>query len=81
MPLKLALLTAQIYYHHVSLWRKYAPEVKTAKGIKRCWVKVKWVNNPAWTAQYTSGYDDEDDVHFIPMCPTSVGKQFALLVL
>ena len=34
------------------LWRKYAPEVKAAKGLKRCRAKVKGVNNPAWIAQY-----------------------------
>ena len=33
-----------------SWWRKYAPEVKAAKGLKWCRAKVKGVNNPAWTA-------------------------------
>ena len=33
------------------LWRKYAPEVKAAKGLKRCRAKVKRVNNHAWIAQ------------------------------
>ena len=33
-------------------WRKYAPEVKAAKGLKQCRAKVKRINNPAWTAQY-----------------------------
>ena len=28
-----------------SIVKKYAPEVKTAKGLKLCWVKVKGVNN------------------------------------
>ena len=32
------------------LWRKYALEVKAAKGLQRCWAKVKGVNNPAWNA-------------------------------
>ena len=36
------------------LWRRYAPEVKAAKGLKRCRAKVKGVNNPAWIAQYMS---------------------------
>ena len=36
--------------HHLPLWRKYTLEVKTAKGLKRCQVKAKGVNNPAWTA-------------------------------
>ena len=40
-----------IHCHRLPLWRKYALEVKVAKGLKRCWVKVKGVNNPAWTAQ------------------------------
>ena len=34
-----------------SIVKKYAPEVKAAKGLKRCRAKVKGVNNPAWTAQ------------------------------
>ena len=29
-----------------SIVKKYAPEVKTAMGLKRCRVKVKGVNNP-----------------------------------
>ena len=33
------------------LWRNYAPEVKAAKGLKRCQAKVKGVNNPARIAQ------------------------------
>ena len=37
--------------HHLPLWRKYTLEVKTAKGLKRCQVTVKGVNNPAWTTQ------------------------------
>ena len=36
------------------LWRKYAPEVKAAKGLKRCRAKVKGVNNPAWIAHQAS---------------------------
>ena len=35
-----------------SIVKKYAPEVKTAKGLKLCWVKVKGVNNLTWS---TSG--------------------------
>ena len=35
-----------------SLWRKYAPEVKAAEGLKRCRAKIKGVNSPAWTAQF-----------------------------
>ena len=38
---------------HCEDW-KYAPEVKAAKGLKWCRVKVKGVNNPAWTAQKVS---------------------------
>ena len=34
-----------------SIARKYAQEVKAAKGLKRCRAKVKGVNNPAWIAQ------------------------------
>ena len=34
------------------LWRKYALEVKAAKGLKRCQAKFKGVNHPAWIAQY-----------------------------
>ena len=30
-----------------SIVRKYAPEVKAAKGLKHCQAKVKGVNNPA----------------------------------
>ena len=40
-----------IHWHHLLLWRKYALEVKAAKGLKQCWVKVKGVKNHAWTAQ------------------------------
>ena len=32
-----------------SIGRKYALEVKVAKGLKRCRAKVKGVNNPTWT--------------------------------
>ena len=49
--LKLAMWNLQIHRHRLPLWRKYALEVKAAKGLKRCWAKVKRVNNPAWTAQ------------------------------
>ena len=41
----------KIHCHRLPLWRKYAPEVKAAKGLKRCRAKVKGVNNPSWTAQ------------------------------
>ena len=34
------------------MWRKYTPEVKAAKGLKRCQAKVRGVNNPAWIALY-----------------------------
>ena len=47
----LAVYNSQIHCHHLPLWRKYEPEVKAAKGPKRCRAKVKGVNNPAWTAQ------------------------------
>ena len=47
MPLKLAVKNSQIYYHRLPLRRKYAPEVKAAKGLKRCRAKVKGVNNHA----------------------------------
>ena len=40
-----------VHCHRLPLWRKYAPEVKTAKGLKQCWAKVKGVNNSTWTAQ------------------------------
>ena len=38
IPLKLSLWTLWIRCHCCPLWRKYAPEVKTAKGlkVKRC---------------------------------------------
>ena len=26
--------------------KKYAPEVKAAKGLKRCWANIKGINNP-----------------------------------
>ena len=50
---------------HLPLWRKYAPEVKAAMGLKRCWAKVKGVNNPAWTAQ----------LHELHHSPTPRGPQ------
>ena len=53
MLLKLAVWNSQIHCHRLPLWGKYAPEVKAAKGLKRCRAKVKGVNNPAWIAQYT----------------------------
>ena len=34
------------------LWRKFVPEIKAANGLKRCWAKIKGVNNHTWTAQY-----------------------------
>ena len=37
----------QIHCHRLPFWRKYAPEVKAAKGLKRCRAKIKGVNNPA----------------------------------
>ena len=40
------------YCHRLPLWRKYAHEVKAAKGLKRCRAKVKGVNNSARTAQW-----------------------------
>ena len=52
MPLTLAVENLQIHCHRFPLWRKYAPEVKAAKGLKRCQAKVKGVNNPTWIAQY-----------------------------
>ena len=52
MTLKLAVQNSQIHSQRLPLWRKYAPEVKAAKGLKRCRAKVKGVNNPAWIAQY-----------------------------
>ena len=56
MPLKLAVKNSQIHYHRFPLWKKYAPEEKAAKGLKRCRAKVKGVNNPAWIAQYDALY-------------------------
>ena len=41
----------QIHRHCLPPWRKYAPEVKASRGLKRCQAKVKGVNNPAWTTQ------------------------------
>ena len=41
MPLKLAVKNSQIHCRCLPLWRKYAPEVKVAKGLKRCWAKVR----------------------------------------
>ena len=49
VPLLLLLWTSRIHFHCLPLWRKYAPEVKAAKGLKRCQVKVKGVNKTAWT--------------------------------
>ena len=37
-----------------SIVKKYAPEVKTAKGLKLCWVKVKGVNNLTWSTIFTT---------------------------
>ena len=39
------------FTNSLPLWRKYAPEVKAAKGLKRCRAKIRGVNNPAWIAQ------------------------------
>ena len=36
---KVGTVTLRIHSHRPPLWRKYAPEVKTAKGLKRCQVK------------------------------------------
>ena len=41
MPLKLAVKNLQIHCHCLPLWRKYAPEVKAAKGLKQCRAKVR----------------------------------------
>ena len=41
------LRNLQIHCHRLPLRKKYTPEVKAAKGLKRCWAKVKGVNNPA----------------------------------
>ena len=35
-----------------SIVKEYTLEVKAASGHKRCWAKVKGVNNPNWTTQY-----------------------------
>ena len=51
MPLTLAGYNLQIHGHCLPLWRKYAQEVKAAKGLKWCRKKVKGVNNPTWIAQ------------------------------
>ena len=50
---KLAVQNSQKVTHCLPLWRKYAPEVKAAKGLKRCQAKIKGVN-PAWTTQYSN---------------------------
>ena len=67
MSLKLAvlLLNSQIHCHHLPLWRKYAPEVKADKGLKRCRAKVKGVNNSAWIAQYAQreGWNHTAELH------------------
>ena len=34
------------FSNSLSLWRKYAPEVKAAKGLKRCWAKVTHTHTP-----------------------------------
>ena len=47
MPLKMAQQTSRIHCHRLPLLKKYAPEVKAAKKLKRCLVKVKGVDNPA----------------------------------
>ena len=44
---KVCTVNFPIHCHRRPLRRKYAREAKTAKGLKRCWVKVKGVNNPA----------------------------------
>ena len=41
MPLKLAVWNSQIHCHRLPLWRKCAPEVKAAKGLKWCRANVK----------------------------------------
>jgi len=46
ISLKLAMKNSQIHCQRLPLQRKYAPEVKAAKGLKRCQAKVKGVNNP-----------------------------------
>ena len=51
ISLKLAMKNSQIHCQRLPLQRKYAPEVKAAKGLKRCQAKVKGVNNPTWTTQ------------------------------
>ena len=51
ISLKLAMENSQIHCQRLPLWRKYAPEVKAAKGLKQCQAKVKGVNNPTWTTQ------------------------------
>ena len=48
----------------LSLWRKYTPKVKAAKGLKWCLAKVKGVNNPAWTTQDTM-HSDKPFVWFL----------------
>ena len=53
LSLKLALLTSQILCHSlpvIPLWRKYSPEIKQPRDLH--WVKVKGVNDPAWTTQW-----------------------------
>ena len=51
MSLKLAVKNSKIHRHHLPMWRKSALEVKAAKGLKWCQVKVKGANNPSWTTQ------------------------------
>ena len=49
---KVGSVNSQIHCHCLLLWKKYAPEVKAAKGLKLCRAKVKGVTNPTWTSQY-----------------------------
>ena len=53
----------------IPLWRKYAPEVKAAKGHKRCQAKVKGVNNPTWIAQYWDA--QTESYSFVYLLPSS----------
>ena len=74
MPLKLAVKNSQIHCHRLPLWRKYAPEVKAAKWLKRCRTNVKGVNNPAWTAQYWHAVDAK-------LCNTSLSFMLHFLIV
>ena len=61
----------------------YAPEVKAAKGLKRCWAKVKGVNNPTWTAKYSLPFNQHRYIYVQPTLRQTAAYlvRFAWLVI